>query len=409
MKSALFQLTAVLVLCGGREILAQTSPDYQSIEGSLQQSFSQRNWSDVLKISRLALDHHIDYLGLRQRAGIASFELGNFKRSAQHLYAARAFNSRDSTTLTYLYYSLLLGGQPAEAISQGYLFPGVVRQQLGIRYRQVISSVSLETGVKISSVPNEVGNARFTTLVVGQRFNPAVHLYHSLTNLTQTYGNDLRLNQWQYQLRSDLLIDTGWLLSSGLTLFSVKGAGTTITDLRQNGTAFHLNLTRSGLGWNVFPLITYSRVTNSISTSESAGANPTGGSGADKQWQLGFGGDYAMGQVRLSGSYEWQYQTAQTTGWHTLWNLNALFTPSPRFSLRAGYGYYNTTNFLESNTGIFNNVPDPTIDKTTLLLTKPTGRRSSLFLLGQYERKSSLILNQNYHYLTLSGGLTRSF
>ncbi|WP_338868092.1 hypothetical protein WBJ53_16610 [Spirosoma sp. SC4-14] len=408
MKETLLQLTVAIVLCGSGKTLAQTTPDYMSVEGSLQLSFSQRNWSEVLKISRLALNHNIDYLALRQRAGIASFERGRFKQSAEHLYAAQAFYPSDSTTLTYLYYSLLLGGQPAEAISQGYLFPDVVRRQLGIRYRQLLTSVSLETGIKTSSIPAEVGNAWFTTLGLGQRLNPAVQIYHSLTQLTQTYGNDLHLNQWQYQLRSDLLLDAGWLLSPSLTVFSVKGSGTTITDLRQKGTAFHLNLTRSGLGWKVSPLITYSRVTNSISTTESVGANPTG-SGADKQWQLGFGGEYTLNRVRVSGSYEWQQQTGQTTGWHTIWNLNAFFTPSPRFSLRAGYGYYNTTNFLESNTGIFNNVPDPTFDKTTLQINVGASRWASLFLLSQYERKRSLILSQNYHYITFSGGLTLSF
>ena len=129
---------------------------------------------------------------------------------------------------------------------------------------------------------------------------------------------------------------------------------------------------------------------------------------AESQWQIGLGGEYAMHRMRFLGSYEFQ-KKALTTTWSPLWNLNAVFTASPKFSIRAGYGYFHTTNFLESTTAIYNNVPDSTLDKATLLFNWGVGKRTSLYLLGQYERKASTILNQNYHYLTATVGLILPF
>ncbi|GAB3908857.1 hypothetical protein GCM10028803_45330 [Larkinella knui] len=409
MKIPSMLVTTLLLWVVVQEGFAQEKPDYPGIEAQIQAAYSGRNWKKVLEISQLAIDNRIDYLALRQRAGIAGFWRGDFAQSRRHFSVARRFDHRDSVSLEYRYYNLVYDGRAAEAVAQADEFPTVLQRRLGFRPRQFITSLNLESGIKISSVPNQVGNATYLTIGLEHRISPFVQLYQSLSRLSQGYGSDIHLNQLQYYVRTDLRVTSGWLLSPAFHRLSVNGSGTTMTGPQQHGSVFHLNLTRSGDGWKVFPVVTYSTISNTGNALPDQGPPPKGGpANAESQWQIGLGADYAIHRVRFQGSYE--YQKKQLTGtWNPLWNLNAVFTASPTFSIRAGYGYFHTTNFLESTTAIYNNVPDPTTDKTTLLLHWGVGRRTSLYLLGQYERKESTILNQHYHYLTATVGLTIPF
>ncbi|GAB2568663.1 porin family protein [Spirosoma areae] len=408
-KTFIVLSTACLVGSVVQEGVAQEKPDYLSIEASVQEAYGHRDWRKVLQISKLAIDNRIDYLGLRQRAGIASFWRGDFRQSTRHLTIARQFDHRDSTSLEYLYYNLLYDRRPAEAAAQADELPSAQQRRLGIRPRQFITSLTVESGIKISSVPNQVGNAAYVTVGLAHRISPLVHVYQSVSRISQLFGNDLQLNQIQYYARSDLRVSPNWLISPSLHWFSVKGTGTTLTDLRQRGTVVHLDVTRSGNGWKLFPLLTYSQISNSMQAASTGEPSTTGGNpGSERQWQLGLGGEYAMHRVRFQGSYELQLK-ALSSIWSPLWNLNATFTASPTLSIRAGYGSYNTTNFLESATSIVNNAPDPTLNKSTLMVNWGVGKRTSLYVLGQYEQKRSSIMNQNYHYLTASGGFTIHF
>ncbi|RYD93240.1 MAG: hypothetical protein EOP50_11425, partial [Sphingobacteriales bacterium] len=118
MKKAAVLLITILFGVVIQEGFAQNKPDYLSIEAQIQETFAQRNWWKVLKISQLSIDNQIDYLALRQRAGIASFFRGDFGQSIVHLNAARHFNHRDSVAQAYLYYNLLYDGRPAEAVAR---------------------------------------------------------------------------------------------------------------------------------------------------------------------------------------------------------------------------------------------------------------------------------------------------
>ncbi|WP_138991221.1 hypothetical protein [Larkinella sp. C7] len=409
MKKAAVLITTILLGVVIQDGFAQNKPDYLSIEAQIQETYAQRNWWKVLKISQLSINNQIDYLALRQRAGIASFLRGDFGQSIVHLNAARHFDHRDSVAQVYLYYNLLYDGRPAEAVARADAFPTVVQQRLGFRARQFITSLNLESGIKVSSVPDQVGNATYLTIGLEHRLSPFMHLYQSLSRLSQGYGTDIHLIQLQYFIRTDLRLSPGWLVSPAFHRFSVTGTGTAMTGLQQRGTVFHLNLTRSGNEWKVFPLLTYSQISNGGTPSPDQGPPPGGGiPNKESQWQIGLGGEYAIHRVRFQGSYELQNKSLTST-WNPLWSLNAVFTSSPKFSIKAGYGYFQTTNFLESTTAIYNNVPDPTRDKTTLLFNVGVGKRTSLYLLGQYERKGSNILNQNYHYLTVTGGFIIPF
>jgi hypothetical protein len=409
MKKATVSMIILLFGVVIQEGFAQNKPDYLSIEAELQETYAQQNWWKVLKISQLAIDNHIDYLALRQRAGIASYLRGDFSQSIVHLNAARQFNHRDSVAQAYLYFNLLYDGRPAEAVACADAFPTVLQQRLGFRARQFITSLNVESGIKVSSVPDQVGHATYLTVGLEHRLSPFVHVYQSLSRLSQGYGSDIHLIQLQYFIRSDLRLSPGWLVSPAFHRFSVTGTGTAMTGSLQRGTVFHLNLSRSGDGWKVFPLLTYSQISNGNNSLPDQGVPPGGTiTNKESQWQIGLGGEYAIHRIRFQGSYELQHKSLTST-WNPLWSLHAVFTSSPKFSIKAGYGYFQTTNFLESTTAIYNNVPDPTRDKTTLLFNFGSGKRTSFYLLGQYERKGSNILNQNYHYLTVTGGFIIPF
>lgn len=406
MKRIHLWLATITLWAGYQLSIAQAPPDFLSIESASQQAYAHRDWKALRATTSLALANKIDYLWLRQRTGIGSYLQGDYRTSMQHLTAALRFDHCDTTTLEFLYYDLLKDNQPAEAIARTAEFPASMRQRLGIRPRQFLTWINLESGAKISTIPTKVGNVYYATIGLGHRISPAVQVSHSLTGLTIRYNQVLNVSQWQYSLRADIRPAANWLLSPGIQLIGASGTATYNTTMSQNGWVGQLSIARSGPGWKVYPLLVFSQVTTAGTALTETGVYKNT---LETQWQGGVGGEYALGRVRLLGSLEIQQQVKPSLAWHPIGNLHAQVMLSPRFSIRAGYGYFNTNHFLETTSGIFNNPPDPTVDKATLLLTGQVSKRIMAYILGQYERKTSATTSQGYAYQTGVGGLTILF
>lgn len=406
MKRIYQWLTTATLWAGYQLSIAQEPPDFLSIESASRRAYAQHDWQAVQATTRQALASKTDYLWLRQRAGISSYRQGNYRSSIKHLNAALRFDHCDTTALEFLYYSLLRDNQPAEAIARTTTLPASVQQRLGIRPQQFLTSVNLESGIKISTIPNTVGNVYYATLGLGHRISPAVQLSHSLTGLNVRYNQVLNVNQWQYSLRADVRAAASWLLSPGLQLIGASGTATFNTTMSQNGWVGQLSITRSGPGWKVYPALAISQISTAGTALTETGVYKRT---VEAQWQAGVGGEYAVGRVRLYGSLAMQQQTKPALNRHPMGSLHTQVTLSPRLNVRVGYSYINTNHFLDITTGMFNNPPDPTVDKTTLLLTGQVTKRVIAYVLGQYERKTSATTSQAYAYQTGVGGLTILF
>ncbi len=101
-----YSLLVLLALCGfGSRIQAQDTLTFRSVEDLSYRYFLNQQWDSLVTIGKAGLHQDIDYYYLRLRMGIACFNRGNYARAIQHLNRADKFNSDDSTTLEYLYYS----------------------------------------------------------------------------------------------------------------------------------------------------------------------------------------------------------------------------------------------------------------------------------------------------------------
>ena len=101
-----YSLLVLLALCGFcSRIQAQDTLTFRSVEDLSYRYFLNQQWDSLVTIGKAGLHQDIDYYYLRLRMGIACFNRGNYARAIQHLNRADKFNSDDSTTLEYLYYS----------------------------------------------------------------------------------------------------------------------------------------------------------------------------------------------------------------------------------------------------------------------------------------------------------------
>lgn len=84
---------------------SQEYSDFKTVEGNTYNYYINQDWDSVLYAGKQALRNDIDYFYLRIRMGIAAFNKGKYFVASRHLNKAYKFNSSDTTTLEYLFYT----------------------------------------------------------------------------------------------------------------------------------------------------------------------------------------------------------------------------------------------------------------------------------------------------------------
>lgn len=81
--------------------------DFRVTESLTYRYYLEKNWDSVIYAGKMGLKNNIDYFYLRIRMGIAFYEKGKISKAIHHLNNAYRFNSSDTTTMEYLYFSYL--------------------------------------------------------------------------------------------------------------------------------------------------------------------------------------------------------------------------------------------------------------------------------------------------------------
>jgi hypothetical protein len=77
--------------------------------------FIRRDYENLKKTADTMFSNGIDYYYLRMRLGILSFNKQLYNLSFKHFSKANEFNSADTASITYIYYSYLYSGRKADA------------------------------------------------------------------------------------------------------------------------------------------------------------------------------------------------------------------------------------------------------------------------------------------------------
>lgn len=86
-------------------LFGQESQEVVNYEKKTLRLYNQKNWPELIKWGKKALENGSDYFYMRMRLGIAFYERGNYHRALIHFNKAGEFNPNDPYLLEYLYYA----------------------------------------------------------------------------------------------------------------------------------------------------------------------------------------------------------------------------------------------------------------------------------------------------------------
>jgi|WetSurMetagenome_2_1015567.scaffolds.fasta_scaffold00337_12 hypothetical protein len=201
-------------------LTAQIASDYQSVDSLTYRYYNSRDWNNLIKLGSAAIDSGIDYKYLRQRLGFAFFSKGDFIRAGKHFEKALSFDSFDTFTLIYLYYSYLNAGQPEYArLIAGKMTPDL-RKSLSVKLVQPIESVESEFNIKyVATVWRS--SPKYFHIGLNSLLGPRFELYQMFSYYNQLItdrnidkNENIRDKQPEYYTLITIALSQHWLLKS---------------------------------------------------------------------------------------------------------------------------------------------------------------------------------------------------
>lgn len=107
----------IIWLLGTGLISAQSDKNFAYYNQKTYDLYLSEQWHELIEEGKEAIQAGYDFFYLRQRIGIAYYQLEQYGRAVPHFYAALDFNKANIVTQEYLYYALLFCGRSGEAAS----------------------------------------------------------------------------------------------------------------------------------------------------------------------------------------------------------------------------------------------------------------------------------------------------
>ncbi len=185
-----------------------------TVDSTSYQLYMSKQWQLLTKFCDKAIKEGYDYYYLRMRAGIACYELKNYRKAIGHFRRALAFNSNDETADAYLYYSYIYAGRFEEARNFTRFIDSTTKTNMGIGHLQPIAFVGLEGAVKLSDSSAKFKPVNYIQLNLQHYVGNRVSLYHALTYYKQNESrNDIK--QFQYYLSATVPLKRTTILTVG--------------------------------------------------------------------------------------------------------------------------------------------------------------------------------------------------
>lgn len=191
---------------------AQPKLDFAYVDSVTYRYYIDGNWEKLIKLATSAIKENIDYKYLRQRIGYAFFVTGDFSEAARHFRKASEFDSYDTYTQEYLYYSYLNSGREDAAALVASRMEGALRDSLSINLFKPVEAISAEYNFKYAATSLR-SNPNYYNVGISSRLGGRLWLYQMISNyyqritiqlpLRETYVDD---KQFEYYAMADLTL-----------------------------------------------------------------------------------------------------------------------------------------------------------------------------------------------------------
>jgi hypothetical protein len=384
-----FKLLVIGLLLIDIGLSAQIVFDYQSIDSITYRYFKSGDWNDLIKLGTSAIDSGIDYKYLRQRLGFAFFTKGDFIRAGNHFEKALSFDSFDTFTLTYLYYTYLNTGQLEYARLIAGRMPPDLRKSLSVKLIQPIESIESEFNIKyVATVWRS--SPKYFNFGINSVLGPRFELYQMFSYYSQSITirkidmNEIIMDrQPEYYALLTVTLSQHWLLKSAYHYLNpVYDSGTNSS---------HLGFLALTADFRRFEFEVNSSVLKNVQYS----VRQTG-----IKSKISFSGNmnmYFSGALSLTNR-----QNINTI----IYNQSVGFRITKKAWIEGSLTLGDMTDYHDYNAMYVYNIIDPTTVRTGITAYFYLGKHLSLWANYSYERKEYFNYSL-YHYNQFSylGGI----
>jgi tetratricopeptide (TPR) repeat protein len=375
------------------EVSAQTGSDFQSVDSLTYSYYKAKDWNNLIKLGSEAIDSGIDYKYLRQRLGLAFFSKGNYIQAIKHMEKALSFDSYDSFTLTYLYYSYLNSGQSENAGFISGKMPDDLKKSLSVKSFQPVESIDFEYDIKYSSSRLR-SNPQYYHFGINTTIGSKLELYQMFSHYNQTitvqaFGQKefIKDIQPEYYALLKFKFLQHWMLKSAYHYVSPK-YDTITTSAHLGYLELSVDLGRFNIGFNT------SALKNAQYTVEQSGIKVGGA----------FSGNLNMYFSSVFSFIQKQY-TSQL-----IYSQAIGFRIFKKVWLEGNITIGDMTNYHDHDAMYVYNLIDPTAFRTGATLFIYSGKHITIWTNYSFERKK-YYENSQYHYNQFSylGGMKWKF
>ncbi|MBV6484756.1 MAG: hypothetical protein KFKLKKLM_01271 [Flavobacteriales bacterium] len=190
-------------------VIAQKT-SYKTVDSVSFYLYENKMWDNLKDYGKLAKKMGYDYHYLNLRTGIAFYESEQYLKAEKHLKKAQKQNPSSVVAAEYLYVSALKNGNTLLA---GSLHSSVTNDS--IKFTRSISTISLESGIKLSADKSVAGDVNYYSVGIGHLPSKKVAFFQSY--LFQNQNNNIWGNykQHQYYLGTSVYLGNNWSVDVG--------------------------------------------------------------------------------------------------------------------------------------------------------------------------------------------------
>lgn len=377
-----------------------------------------REWSRLLHYCEHTFENNVDYYYLRMRAGIAAFELGQYRRAALHLEAARNFDGSSQVALEYLYYCYLYTARPEEAARLSLDFDESLKQKTNTISSWPLMSAGAESGVK-SVKQAGYENGYYSGLNLAHSLRRKASLYHMATYYTQREQR-FNVQQVQYYIRTIVPLEKGYRITAGIHAINMLLQTPTYSAVTVSGTfqpitpGGNLGPPQPGQSTRHETVMVNSQSVSAIGALTLSKETPRFG------FSIGTSAALLDTVIQTQGVAGINFYPLQnnkiTLGANVYFHSEDFYTPdlayspfitlapSKRFLITATYFANTGNNISEYNASLVTNSIDYTLQRWSLTLSAALSEQAWIFFSYGNESKKHITKGFGYTYTNLSGG-----
>lgn len=160
--------------------------DFTTIDSLTYRYYLDGDWDQLIKTGNEVINNGTDYKYMRQRLGYAYFMKGDYNSARIYFEKALYFDSFDSFTLTWLYYSFLNCGDNEHAALIAGRMTEEKRNELKIRIFTPVESVDAEYTYKFASTGLRT-NPYYFHVGIGSQLGKRISLYQMASAYRQDF------------------------------------------------------------------------------------------------------------------------------------------------------------------------------------------------------------------------------